>query len=79
MAGDRKRPAIGGRGQEDWNNGAMEYWNDGLGDRPPSPVFQHSSIPSFHWSAGGIRWWAVSSSFRPLPGIVRGAGYRSLP
>jgi hypothetical protein len=29
--------------------------------------------------AGGIRWWAVSSSFHPLPGIVRGEGYRSLP
>jgi hypothetical protein len=29
--------------------------------------------------AGGIRWWAVWSSFRPLPGRVRGEGYRSLP
>ncbi len=60
MAASMKRPALGGRGQEDWNNGTMEYWNDGLGDRPPSPVFQHSSIPSFHWSAGGIRLRAVS-------------------
>jgi hypothetical protein len=64
-AGMMERPALGGGGQEDWNNGTMEYWNDGLGDRPPSPVFQLSSIPSFHWSAGGVRLWAALPSFRP--------------
>ena len=52
MAGDMKRPAIGGRGHKDWNNGTMEYWNDGLGDRPPSPVFQYSIGPP-EASAGG--------------------------
>jgi len=39
-------PPTRGRGREDWNSGTMEYWNNGLGDQPPSPAFHHSTIPS---------------------------------
>ena len=37
---------------QNWNNGMLEYWNDGLkkqcASRMPYPVFQYSTIPSFH-------------------------------
>ena len=75
MAGNRKRPAIGGREQEDWNNGTMEYWNDGLGDRPPSPAFQYSIIPLVrrrHPLVGGL------FVFPPTEDFTRADGQRVL-
>jgi hypothetical protein len=46
MAGNRKRPAPGGRGQEDWNNGILERWVGESTAFPSIPTFQHSIIPS---------------------------------
>jgi len=71
-------PPTGGRGQEGWNNGTMEYWNDGLGDRPPSPVFHHSSIPPFHRNpqpeaAAGARFFQSLPGTQGLPEIFRAA------
>ncbi len=86
-AGKMKRPAIGGGGQEDWNNGTMEYWNDGLGiDRLPQysniPVLHHSiglpEAPACGWffdlSAHGRRrvWCRAEGS--SLKGVVEGRG-----
>ena len=35
-------------GPEDWNDGTMEYWSDGLENRLSSPAFHSSIIPPFH-------------------------------
>jgi hypothetical protein len=49
------RPGTGGRAVLVWNNGILEFWNDGIRKKHPKkgfdqfsrniPLFQHSNIP----------------------------------